>query len=77
MLHDYYIYLPTQSPDEFWNVPLLQVSAVQTLGAAPRKVSELLQVKQYAGLAGLEQELQELWHTAWSSCIHNIELYYH
>ena len=57
-----YPYLPTQFPDESRNVPSLQVSAVHTLGAAPRSVSELLQVKQYAGLTGLEQVPQESSH---------------
>ena len=63
--HDY-IYLPTQFPDEFWNVPSLQVSAVHRPGAAPRRVSELLQVKQYAGLTGFEQVPQESSHTVCS-----------
>ena len=58
-LHDC-TYLPTQFPDEFKNSPPLQLSVVHTLGAVPRSVSdESLQVKQCAGLAGLEQVAQE------------------
>ena len=60
--HDY-AYLPIQFPDESWNVPSLHVSAVHRLGAAPCRVSELLQVKQYAGLTGFEQVAQETSHT--------------
>jgi len=55
-----HIYLPTQLPiEESRNSPLPQVSVVHTLGAIPRRVNELLQVKQCAGLAGLEQVPQE------------------
>ena len=63
------IYLPTQFPNESANVPTLQVSLVHTLGAAPRRVSEPLQVKQCAGLTGLEQVAQESSHPLWSSYI--------
>ena len=73
-VHDY-IYLPTQVPDESKNVPSLQVSAVHTLGAAPRRVSEPLQVKQYAGLTGFEQQPQVSSHTVWSGCYKNKILY--
>ena len=52
-------YSPTQFPDESWNSPPLQLSVVHTLGAVPRSVSGALQVKQCAGLAGLEQVAQE------------------
>ena len=67
-------YLPTQFPvDEFRNVPPPQASAVHTLGDAPRRVSELLQVKQCAGLAGLEQLAQESSHPAvWSNYVASI-----
>lgn len=54
--------LPAQFPDESKNVAPPQVSAVHTLGAAPRRVSEPLQVKQCAGLTGLEHVEQESWH---------------
>ena len=52
-------YLPTQFPDESRNSPPPQLSVVHTLGAVPRRVSELLQVKQCDGLAGLEQVAQD------------------
>ena len=66
-----YLYIPVHSPDdESRNVPPPQVSAVHTLGDAPRRVSELLQVKQYAGLAGLEHVAQESSHPAvWSRLV--------
>ena len=52
---DYSAYLPTQFPDDSWKSPPPQLSVVHTLGAVPRRVSETAQVKQCAGLAGLEQ----------------------
>ena len=55
----YGIYLPVQFPDESRNVLSLQMSLVHTLGGAPRKLSEPLQVKQCAGLTGLEQLPQD------------------
>ena len=61
-----HIYLPTQFPNESKNVPALQVSLVHTLGSAPRRVNEPLQVKQCAGLAGLEQVAQESSHPVWN-----------
>ena len=65
--------LPTQFPDdESRNVPPSQVSAVHTLGDAPRRVSEPLQVKQCAGLAGLEQLAQESSHPVWSNYVASI-----
>ena len=59
-LYNYcYSALPVQFPnDESRNVPPSQLSAVHTLGDAPRRDSESLQVKQCAGLAGLEQVAQ-------------------
>ena len=48
---------------------------MHTLGAAPRRVSELLQVKQYAGLTGLEQVPQESSHTVCSRFYKNKILY--
>ena len=63
--------LPVQFPDdESRNVPPSQVSAVHTLGDAPRRVNEPLQVKQCAGLAGLEQLAQESSHPGvWSNYV--------
>ena len=63
------MYLPAQFPDESENVPTLQVSLVHTLGAAPCRVSKPLQVKQCAGLAGLEQVAQVSSHPVWSRII--------
>ena len=65
-----YLYTPVHSPDdESRNVPPPQVSAVHTLGDAPRRVSEPLQVKQCTGLAGLEQVAQESSHPVWSRLV--------
>ena len=66
-----YSYLPTQFPDESRNVPSLQVSAVHRLGAAPHigSMNYILQVKQYAGLTGLEHEPKVLSHTVRSGFI--------
>ena len=56
-----YTQLPVQFPDdESRNVPPPQLSAVHTLGAAPRRVSGSLHVTQYAESVGLEQVAQEL-----------------
>ena len=64
------MYIPTQFPDESGKLPMSQLSAVHTLGDAPRRVSESLQVKQCAGLAGLEQVAQESSHPVWSITIY-------
>ena len=65
--------LPTQFPDESEKVPSPQLSAVHTLGNAPRRVNEPLQVKQCAGLAGLEQVAQESSHPVWGIHIANYQ----
>ena len=54
-------------------LPTSQLSAVHTLEDAPRRVSESLQVKQCAGLAGLEQVAQESSHPVWGVHIANYQ----